>query len=58
MTSFELTRMIDAGTVPANNGNRLYIVYVPPGATIATDWVWVIARFLPKRRFPRLKMIA
>jgi hypothetical protein len=34
----ELTRMIDAGTVPANNGNRLYLMYFPPGATITTDW--------------------
>ena len=32
----ELTRMIDAGTVPANDGNQLYIMYMPPGATVTT----------------------
>jgi hypothetical protein len=34
----ELTRLIDTGSVPANDGNRLYIMYFPPGATITTDW--------------------
>jgi hypothetical protein len=34
----ELTRMIDAGTVPANDGNQLYVMYFPPGATITTDY--------------------
>ncbi len=33
----ELTRMIDAGTVPANDGNQLYVMYFPPGATITSD---------------------
>ncbi len=33
----ELTRMIDAGTVPENDGNQLYVMYFPPGATITTD---------------------
>jgi hypothetical protein len=34
----ELTRMIDTGTLPANDGNRLYVMYVPPGATVHTDF--------------------
>lgn len=34
----ELTRMIDAGTVPANDGNQLYVVYMPPGATVTTQF--------------------
>ncbi len=34
----ELTRMIDAGTVPANDGNQLYIMYMPPGATVTTQF--------------------
>jgi hypothetical protein len=34
----ELTRMIDAGTLPANDGNQLYVMYFPPGATITTQW--------------------
>lgn len=34
----ELTRMIDAATVPANDGNQLYIMYMPPGAKVTTDF--------------------
>ncbi|HEY1553237.1 MAG TPA: IPT/TIG domain-containing protein [Kofleriaceae bacterium] len=34
----ELTRMIDAGTAPANDGNQLYVMYMPPGATVTTPF--------------------
>lgn len=34
----ELTRMLDAGTVPQNDGNQLYIMYMPPGAKITTQF--------------------
>jgi hypothetical protein len=30
--------MIDAGSVPANDGNQLYVVYMPPGATVTTQF--------------------
>ena len=42
----ELTRMIDAGTVPANDGNQLYVMYFPPGATIASDSGTLVRRVL------------
>jgi hypothetical protein len=31
----EITRLIQAGTLPTNDGNNLYMVYFPPGVTIA-----------------------
>ena len=34
----ELTRMLDAGTVPQNDGNQLYIMYMPPGAKVTTQF--------------------
>lgn len=34
----ELTRMIDAGTLPPNDANQLYVVYAPPGATVTTAY--------------------
>jgi len=34
----ELTRMLDAGAVPQNDGNQLYIMYMPPGAKITTQF--------------------
>ena len=34
----ELTRLIDTNAVPANDGNRLYLTYFPPGTQIKDTW--------------------